>query len=41
MKFPVSDDKMARVFAAFPKVEREMALSLRDLIFEVADATPE
>ncbi|SIT90571.1 protein of unknown function (DU1801) [Yoonia rosea] len=41
MKYPFSDDKVARVFAAFPASERDMALSLRDLIFEVADATPE
>jgi hypothetical protein len=41
MKYPFACDKVARVFAAFPAVERDMALSLRDLIFEVAGVTPE
>ncbi|KQI71867.1 hypothetical protein AN191_10465 [Loktanella sp. 5RATIMAR09] len=41
MKYPFACDKVARVFAAFPAAERDMALSLRDLIFEVAEATPE
>ncbi|MEJ8561851.1 DUF1801 domain-containing protein [Yoonia sp. GPGPB17] len=41
MKYPFASDKVAGVFAAFPKTERQMALALRDLIFEVAETTPE
>ena len=41
MKYPFASDDVARVFARFPKVEQDMALSLRDLIFEVAQTTPE
>ncbi|WP_342069866.1 DUF1801 domain-containing protein [Yoonia algicola] len=41
MKYPFASDKVASVFAAFAKTERDMALSLRDLIFDVAQTTPE
>ena len=41
MKHPFTSDKVAQVYAGFPTVERQMALALRDLIFDVAEATPE
>lgn len=41
MTYPFASDKVADVSAAFPKAEREMVLSLRNLIFNVAQAAPE
>ncbi|MCK0096093.1 DUF1801 domain-containing protein [Yoonia sp. F2084L] len=41
MTYPFASDKVADVFAGFPTAERDMALALRDLIYEVAAATPE
>ncbi len=41
MTYPFASDKVADVFAGFPTAERDMALALRDLIYDVAAATPE
>lgn len=36
MKYAFATEKVADVFATFPKAERAMALTLRDLIYDVA-----
>lgn len=41
MKHAFANDKVADVFATFPTAERAMALTLRDLIFDVAEDTSE
>jgi len=41
MKYPFASHKVANVFATYPKDALEIALCLRDLIYEVAAATSE
>ncbi len=41
MRYPFADDKVKAAYDAFPAETRDMALTLRDLIFSVAQDNPE
>jgi hypothetical protein len=41
MKQPMANDKVAAAYAAFPPEIQSMAMTLRDLVFDVAKDTPE